>query len=83
MLSEFECDTAAFILSKFGLILIHVKENKFGLSVIGQFRTKTDKEAWARYHKIVADTRIRLPGALIGAEIVKASEGFLMLVEIY
>lgn len=83
MLSEFEADTAEFILQKFGLLLVMLKQNRHGWSVLGQFRAQTPNAAWQKYHKIVIDTRIRLPGALIGAELIKAKEGYIMIVEIY
>lgn len=83
MLTEFEADTAEYILFKFGLILGLLKHNKYGCSVIGKFRANAAKEAWEKYHKIVIDTRKKLPGAMIGGELIKTKEGFVMIVEVY
>lgn len=84
MLNDLEADTAEYILSKFGLIMVRLKEQKYGLSVMGQYRADTEALAWEKYKQIVVDVRIRIPGAFVGGQSVKASDGtYLMMIEVY
>ena len=83
MLSEFEADTADYILSKFAFLFIVLRETKWGYSVKGQYKGKCPTALWMKYKQVVVDARIRLPGSFVGGKVEQTKEGYLLLVEIY
>lgn len=83
MLSEFEADTAEYILIKFAMVHIYLNERKYGYSVRGVLKGNDPKLLWIRYKHIVIDARIRLPGCLISGQVDQTKEGFQLKVEIY
>lgn len=83
MLSEFEADTAEYILVKFAMLHIFINERKYGLSVRGELQGHDDKLLWTRYRQIVADTRVRLQGCFICGQVKKAGDGYTLTVELY
>lgn len=83
MLSEFEADTAEYIMAKFAMIYILIRERKYGYSVVGKLKGADPKLLWIRYRHIVIETRIRMPGALICGQVDKTREGYQLVVEIY